>query len=386
MAEGLSGKGARFFPVRELSGQELSVGGEGMRGFYDKMLPAAAEKLTKKYGGKVGKAALPEWTKDDDQSSTVNTVHSMDITPEMKKAATAGGPLTAMFRTTGQKSKDVMDTVEKVNKKDTPARREVRDSLARIEKYLTPPEREKLNRATAKNVLDLFDQLPTGEEMAHVAYAGRAKKGWYRKSAEAISNIFGPDAPRFTALLASMSPQSSVEVNLHNAIHTWKNWDAAGRPQGRGAIIKIMGDSVMGNKLTDSILPGWINNTVDSLTHPDPEKLTISGPKVNSYMRNLHGTMGEVTLDSWMAHYANVDAVMFGGSLNASRTDPGKSGLYLAYSARVRQAAKHLSKLTGENWTPAEVQETIWSWSKAASEYAESFKGLATYLVIHSEE
>ena len=377
VAEGKSSKNAMLWNTRELRDQELSIGGEGMKGFYDKMLPAAAEKLTKKFGGKVGTAEMPTERVIGKGMSPVS-VHSMDITPEMKKAATAGGPLTAMFRTSGQKSKDVMETVEKVGKKDSPARREVRDSLARIEKYLTPEEREKLNRATAKNVLDLFDQLPTGEEMAHVAYAGKAKRGWYRKSAEAISNIFGPDAPRFSALLASLSPQSSVEVNLSNAIQTWINWDAAGRPQGRAAIIKIMGDSVMGNKLTDSILPAWINNTVDSLTHPEPEKLTISGPKVNSFMRNLHGHVGEVTLDSWMAHYANVDAKLFGGELNAARTDPGKGGLYLAYSARVRQAAEHLSKLTGVDWTPAEVQETIWSWSKAASEYAESFKGLAT--------
>jgi hypothetical protein len=38
----------------DLSGDGLQVGGEGMKAFYDKMLPAAANKLGKKYGAKVG--------------------------------------------------------------------------------------------------------------------------------------------------------------------------------------------------------------------------------------------------------------------------------------------------------------------------------------------
>jgi hypothetical protein len=40
--------------IRTLTGQQLQVGGEGMNAFYDKMLPAAANKLGKKYGAKVG--------------------------------------------------------------------------------------------------------------------------------------------------------------------------------------------------------------------------------------------------------------------------------------------------------------------------------------------
>lgn len=42
-----------------LSGLDLRVGGEGMKGFYDKILPATAEKLFKKWGGKVEKQQLP---------------------------------------------------------------------------------------------------------------------------------------------------------------------------------------------------------------------------------------------------------------------------------------------------------------------------------------
>ena len=43
---------------RKYSDVDLKVGGEGMRGFYDKMLPAAANKLVKKFGAKVGEGYI----------------------------------------------------------------------------------------------------------------------------------------------------------------------------------------------------------------------------------------------------------------------------------------------------------------------------------------
>ena len=47
---------------RSLSNADLKVGGEGMEGFYDKMLPAMVAKLTKKFGGKVEDAEIPTHT------------------------------------------------------------------------------------------------------------------------------------------------------------------------------------------------------------------------------------------------------------------------------------------------------------------------------------
>lgn len=40
------------FPDRQLSGLDLRVGGEGMRGFYDQILPRETDKFIKKFGGK----------------------------------------------------------------------------------------------------------------------------------------------------------------------------------------------------------------------------------------------------------------------------------------------------------------------------------------------
>jgi predicted GNAT family acetyltransferase len=253
-----------------------------------------------------------------------------------------------------------------------------RDILGEVASHLTKEEKAKLTRVSAEKVLDVFKNLPDAKEFASAALAGKAKRGWYRESAKAIANVFGPDGPRFTALLSAMSPRVSVEMNLHNALHTFINWDKAGRPQKRGEIVKIMGDSVLGDQGKNSVLGAWIPNAVRALTHAEPENLNLSGPKVNSFMRNLQGHVHEVTLDAWMANFAKIDQRLFAGSLKANGVDPGKRPGYLGYSARVREAAKMVSRITGEKWTPAEIQETIWSWAKTAYETADSYGGLGS--------
>lgn len=101
----------------ELSGSGLSIGGEGMKGFYDKILPDYVNKYGKKYGMKVGKADLPINTQDQIDIIKANagrtygvgsdaynqalknqyeTVHYFDITPEAKKSLLEkGSPLFA---------------------------------------------------------------------------------------------------------------------------------------------------------------------------------------------------------------------------------------------------------------------------------------------------
>jgi hypothetical protein len=238
-------------------------------------------------------------------------------------------------------------------------------------RFLTSSERGKLRKDTIEKFVRIHKELPSEKEFAAVALGGQAKRGWYRRSAQAILEVFGVDAPRFAALLAATSPQTSVENNLINALNIWKNWVAAGRPTDRESIVAVMGRSVMGNKGEDSVLDAWINNSVRALSSEDPESLVISGPKVNSFMLNLRGVVNEVTNDAWMANFALVDQTIFSGSLNKAGTDPGKGPGYLAMSARVRAAAKYLTDLTGETWTPAEVQETVWSWAKTLYELQE---------------
>ena len=176
-----------------------------------------------------------------------------------------------------------------------------------------------------------------------------------------------------------MSPQVSVQTNLHNALRTFVNWDNAGRPTDPAAIRKIMeGSSQRSEKNIgkSNVLDAWVNNAVRALTAEDPSAVELSGPKVHSFYHNLSGATNEVANDAWMAAFAKIDPAKLEGGLNNS--GPGKSSTYLAMNAKVRDAAKRLTQMTGETWTPAEVQETVWSWAKTAYEHADSYKGLAT--------
>lgn len=232
--------------------------------------------------------------------------------------------------------------------------------VAQVAKYTTQLETEKMltSPQSLRGVERLLEVLPTAERIAAGMKAGEAKRGWYEASAKAIVDTFGMDAPRFAALLAATSPQTSVESNLLNTVNIWTNWERAGRPTDERSIKAIMGRSVQGNKGEDSVLSAWINNTITALTTSDPRQITLSGPKVNSFMLNLRGDVEKVTLDAWMANGLGVAQDAFSGSptkLQKAAGDPGISAKYAAVSGRVREAAK----IAG--MTPAEGQETFWS-------------------------
>lgn len=52
-----------FSGVRRYSGVDLKVGGEGMKAFYDQMLPSMVNKYVKKFGGKIGETEIDTGTK-----------------------------------------------------------------------------------------------------------------------------------------------------------------------------------------------------------------------------------------------------------------------------------------------------------------------------------
>ena len=68
--------------TKELTGLDLEVGGEGMKGFYDQMLPSAANKFIKKWGAKASKTTIdniPSW--------------AFEVTDKMRESALGGMPL-----------------------------------------------------------------------------------------------------------------------------------------------------------------------------------------------------------------------------------------------------------------------------------------------------
>lgn len=64
-----------------IENKEMRIGGEGMRGFYDMMLPSFVNKYGKKWGVSV---------KDIRIDGIETPVHAIDITPEMKESVMEG--------------------------------------------------------------------------------------------------------------------------------------------------------------------------------------------------------------------------------------------------------------------------------------------------------
>jgi len=127
--QGTGRKDGQFTYLEDL---DLKVGGEGMKGFYDKMLPSMVNKLVKKWGGKVGQTKIRsgygveeeiraridvdgevtvEWGSNERHFKTeaeadafikelksAVPVHSLDITPAMRDSIQQGLPL---FQGTG---------------------------------------------------------------------------------------------------------------------------------------------------------------------------------------------------------------------------------------------------------------------------------------------
>ena len=68
-------------------GEDLLLGGQGMKGFYDEILPRFMNKYGKKWGVKVGEIDLPDLEK------SAQKMWSIDVTPEMKESVMQGQPM-----------------------------------------------------------------------------------------------------------------------------------------------------------------------------------------------------------------------------------------------------------------------------------------------------
>lgn len=74
----------------ELSGDGLAVGGEGMRGFYDKILPESTNKLIKRHGARVGMVKVPAQDTGERLSVVGNDVEGAESNRYYIKDATDG--------------------------------------------------------------------------------------------------------------------------------------------------------------------------------------------------------------------------------------------------------------------------------------------------------
>ena len=113
----------------ELEGDGLRIGGEGMKAFYDQMIPSFMNKYGKKWGVKVGEVTMPSLEEN-------NTMHSIDVTDAMRESVMQGQP---MFRITGYDNQfaELQSEYDALDKNDAKALNEWREKKVDVvESYL----------------------------------------------------------------------------------------------------------------------------------------------------------------------------------------------------------------------------------------------------------
>lgn len=84
--------------TKSLAGEDLRLGGEGMKKYYDEIYPKFLEKYGKKWDAKVGETTIPTDRTRDAQGipsmyPTKEPIRYIDITPKMKESVSKGQPL-----------------------------------------------------------------------------------------------------------------------------------------------------------------------------------------------------------------------------------------------------------------------------------------------------
>lgn len=208
-------------------------------------------------------------------------------------------------------------------------------------------------KAFVKNLTD----LPKVREQMDIAQAGAGGRKWYQRSSKAFDamheeapDYFKPeDKSKFINFLASLSPQQSVAMNLREALHTWKEYVDAGRPEGK-ALEKLLRDNLT---LPETKIPNAMKSLAGTELWPDLSK--NQNFKVPSFGDNLNGDLDRATNDGWMALFNGLDAKHM-----------SKASVYHAVSAVTRAAAKELG------WETAEAQAAIWAFTKVFTEKGET--------------
>ena len=415
---------------------------------YKGTYPWAAEKIgldPESVPGMIGSFGSPSPTAKAQAAVLLSKLGASKLASLGVGAAMFGG-----LKKTGGKLKAYGGETAEVRESLIKAFEEADPAVQGMQKYFTKEEIELMQPQTIGKITDLLEAragtatsvgdpriLPGGsrldaKKIAAMASAGVAKKGWYEDTSVAIRTVFEDDTEQFSALLASTSPQISVEGNLENALNIWAGWIKAGRPTNRNEIIRIMGDGVSKTPLENrgavaleklskdldlpigsedemiatirtfqeaspqnaelvrrkSVMDAWIPNSVRSLSGRKGDSIRLSGAKVNSFRQNILGDTTEITQDTWEGKAVGVVQRVFGGArrkFTLERTKPSiagdkkytvtdelgyKSPGYIASSALHREAAEILtkSKAVSGKWTGAEVQETAWSFVKAVME------------------
>lgn len=236
------------------------------------------------------------------------------------------------------------------------------DGWADVAQFFHEEERAKISERMQRDIVRHFRDLGDPEMIEEAVRAGSVAKGWYDRTAQMFSHLFGRDAKIFTKMFAAVSPMKTVEQNFSDALSLYGDWVAAGRPKGtdRSSVMivrKLLRGRDLG--LAGATARDQLYNILVNGGEP-------SGPKVSAFARNLMGSMDTVTKDRWVAFLFGKDAKFFSRPVSkATGLQPAKA---MAVDAAMRAVARKMDML------PAEAQESAWSFLRAVVNFSEERK------------
>lgn len=381
---------------KELSGADLKIGGEGMKGFYDKILPAAMNKYAKKWGGRVEESKIPSGLGDEveirarvdvDGETTVewgseerhfNTeaeadefikelknpvaVHSLEITPAMRESIEKGQPLfqqkkgsirlatdDAKATITLMKSADASTFIHETGHhwldelvKDATlekAPQGIKDDVAAVNKWLGVKEGEEITTKQHEKFARGFERyfmegVAPSKELAGVF----AKfKNWlvsiYR-TVDALRSPITEDIRNVFDRLLSAEPQRTVIA-----------------PEAEAG--KIVGN--IHEKLVDSTPPekaaevaDSIRATIDRLAKNEPE-IRDALARVTESPETLGGVEGAIPTQGQAAVAGEPTAVSTGGSQLAGKSPEAPRAVKSEIYSKVPKKPKTLAEWLSDN-------------------------------------
>jgi hypothetical protein len=221
------------------SGLDLKVGGSGMKGFYDNMLPKEVGKYVKQFGGKVEKADMTQSVEADIMSGEEAETGSIpiwkvNITPEMRKISQ-----------TGQM------------------------------RFMPEGEAKEAN----------LKLLQTKETLKDWAFGQANWKDWYSEHQETLDDFFGDQAELFQEILAVTSQAASVKANVGLALK---------------AFGQLMRNEEFDGKLRGEEKSGYLPAVIKNL-NAIKNKTQVGGRKISNYKSANEGDSSKVVVDRHIA-------------------------------------------------------------------------------------
>lgn len=286
--------------VKRLSGLDLKVGGEGMRAFYDSIVPGVARDVLKKLGGgrvgttsfgvrfKVKQERDGSWSFEDEGG---------------------GGESGFQSREAAQKAADAYNGAESTA-----------TNIGTQPGFTITPEL----RARALQGLPLFSRSTrirmTIADLIAAAESQASWKDWYKMHREAVERLFGDDAELFQKLLSATSQMQTVKGNVTMALKAYEQMLSGKEFEGYLGAVKKNLDRIRDGRSTE-------------------------GVKINQFERANLGDESAAAVDRHVA------MVLFG----TSKPSPKQVA---AAIDRIWTVAKRM------RWTTRQVQAALWAFNQ----------------------